>query len=82
MAAPAVLRLGPVGERRLLHDVSATAVPERWQARRSPNICVRQLHRLSGCLRTDPSVMAGEWAVGGTGRFSFGWLPAPRGRGY
>lgn len=26
----------PAGERRLPHNVSATAVPERWQARRTP----------------------------------------------
>jgi len=43
---------------------------------------LRRLHRLSGCLRTDPSVMAGGWAVSGVGRFSRGWLPAPSGRSH
>ena len=44
-----------------------------------PTYRLRRLHRLSGCLRTDPSVMAGGWAVSGTGGFSRGWRPARAG---
>jgi hypothetical protein len=30
---------------------------------RTPNICLRRQHRLSGCLHTDPSVTASGWPV-------------------
>ena len=70
---------GPGGR---LRNVSTAGISQRSQARLTPSICFRRLHRLSGCLRTDPSVMAGGWAVSGTGRFSRGWLPAPSERSH
>jgi len=79
---PAVTGQRPVLARKLVQSdlprsvtnpVGVTAVDPF----RTPNICLLRPHGLSGCLRTDLSVMAGDWAVGGTGRFSRGWLPVP-----